>query len=86
MNKFASAILLTGISAAIRVTCIGDSITEGGDKTLGSPSYCGMLPALLGSDYQVFNAGKSAMTMLKTGLENDGSPHSYWDTQAWIDA
>ena len=43
MKKFASAILMATLSNAIRVTCIGDSITEGGDSTVGSPSYCGML-------------------------------------------
>jgi acyl-CoA thioesterase-1 len=68
-------------SGPIRVTCIGDSITEGGGcQTHG---YVPVLQEYLGSGYNFTNAGKSSMTMLKQGLCNDLSPCSYWDTEAW---
>ena len=67
-----------------RVTCIGDSITEGGGCELGS--YVDTLQDILGHQYSVFNAGVSSMTMLKQGLCNDLSPCSYWDTNAWSEA
>ena len=71
--------MIVGGLLAIKLTCIGDSITAGGDWTVGTPSYCGMLPELLGAGYSVLNAGNGGKTMLKDGLENDGSHASYWD-------
>ena len=70
----------------IKITCIGDSITEGGDWQVGGVSYCDKLPGILGEGYEVLNAGCSAHTMFKDGLENDGSHVSYWDSKQWIDA
>lgn len=55
-------------SAATKVACVGDSITEG--SGLGSPtteSYPARLQRLLGSDYQVRNFGVSGRTLLRQG-------------------
>ena len=79
MNKLASSLLITFAAAQIRVTCIGDSITAGGDWTVGGVSYCDKMKDLLGPDYLVLNAGNGGKTMFKDGLENDGSHASYWD-------
>jgi len=73
----------------IRVTCIGDSITQGGGCV--PSSYTDVLQDMLGSDYAVFNAGASGQTMLKKGEcnVNAGDPPSqygdcsYWHTDAW---
>lgn len=65
----------------IRVTCIGDSITEGGGCVPGS--YTDVLQSMLGANYEVINAGKSSQTMLKKGLCNDLTPCSYWNTDSW---
>jgi alpha-L-fucosidase 2 len=67
-----------------RVTCIGDSITQGGGCV--SESYVDVLGSILGGSYEVLNAGVSSMTMLKKGLCNDLTPCSYWDTDAWQNA
>lgn len=68
--------------SAVRVTCIGDSITEGG--ACGSSGYVPVLAGLLGSDYNVTNAGASGMTQLKHGQCGDyPSTCSYWYTDAW---
>lgn len=69
------------VEGIIRVTCIGDSITEGG--ACGAPGYVPPLQKLLGKDFNVTNAGKSSLTMLKRGLCNDLSPCSYWDSDGW---
>jgi acyl-CoA thioesterase-1 len=74
-------LFLASVRGEIRVTCIGDSITEGG--ACGSPGYVPLLQYYLGDEYVVTNAGKSSMTMLKKGLCNDQSPCSYWDTDSW---
>jgi lysophospholipase L1-like esterase len=81
---FFIALVLTALlvtSETIRVTNIGDSITEGGG--CAPDSYVDILRNILGSGYEVTNAGKSSMTMLKKGLCNDLTPCSYWDTDAW---
>lgn len=88
MNSLLFAVIallqIASTVAVIRVTCIGDSITEGGGCDLGT--YVDSLQDILGHKYSVFNAGKSSMTMLKQGLCNDLSPCSYWDTDAWVEA
>jgi acyl-CoA thioesterase I len=73
--------IICNSQGAVRVTCIGDSITEGG--ACNANGYVPVLQSLLGSDYNVTNAGKSSMTQLKKGLCNDLSPCSYWNTNAW---
>ncbi len=66
----------------IKVTTIGDSITEGGG--CDSETYVDILRELLGDKYSVFNAGKSSQTMLKKGLCNDYTPCSYWNTGIYM--
>jgi lysophospholipase L1-like esterase len=68
-------------TATIRVTCIGDSITEGG--ACNSNGYVPILQNYLGGDYLITNAGRSSQTQLKRGLCNDLTPCSYWNTSAW---
>jgi acyl-CoA thioesterase-1 len=65
----------------IRVTCIGDSITEGGGCL--SESYTDVLQSKLGGSYSVLNAGVSGRTMLKKGLLDGYTPFSYWDSSGW---
>lgn len=86
MMLFSKLLLLlatfcVSIKAIVRVTCIGDSITEGG--ACGAPGYVPPLQKLLGNDFNVTNAGKSGLTLLKHGLCNDLSPCSYWDSDGW---
>ena len=80
MIKWFIACLATSsvVARKFRLTAVGDSITEGGGCT--DSSYVDVLGAMLGEEYEVFNAGKSSMTMLKRGLCNDLTPCSYWDT------
>lgn len=68
----------------VRITCIGDSITEGG--ACNTVSYTQSLQTLYGSDAVITNAGVSSQTMLKKGLCNDLTPCSYWNTHGWSDA
>jgi acyl-CoA thioesterase-1 len=87
---------LASVLAGIRVTCIGDSITEGGGCV--AERYTDVLQKKLDAygkhTYQVFNAGKSSQTMLRMGKCNtkkDQPPSqygncSYWNTEAWQDA
>ncbi len=76
----------------VRVTMIGDSITEGGGCGLGT--YVTILESMLGELYTVQNCGKSSQTMLKLGKCNTktGNPPadigscSYWNTDSWTQA
>lgn len=74
-------------SGNIRVTCIGDSITEGG--SCGAVSYTYALQDILGDGYTVTNCGVSGMTMLKKGLcgdpvyGNQAGACSWWNTWAY---
>ena len=53
---------------AVRVACIGDSITEGfGIDLSGSFGYPALLQQMLGDGYQVRNYGISARTLLSSG-------------------
>jgi lysophospholipase L1-like esterase len=66
----------------LRITCIGDSITEGG--ACNSTSYTNNLQDLFGTENALItNTGLSSQTMLKKGLCNDLTPCSYWDTENW---
>lgn len=68
MKKTAFIIILLSVvnslTAQIKVTCIGDSITEGWKD---NPSYVPTLQTLLGIDYTVENNGKSGATLLQNG-------------------
>ncbi|MBQ9215392.1 MAG: alpha/beta hydrolase fold domain-containing protein [Prevotella sp.] len=66
---------------AIKVACIGNSITEGfGIEMPSQYSYPAQLQQLLGKDYLVKNFGLSARTMLNKG------DVPYMNEQAWKDA
>ena len=66
---------------AIRVACIGNSITHGsGIDMQEQRGYPAQLQQLLGSDYYVKNYGVGARTMLNNG------DHPYMNEMAWRDA
>ena len=66
---------------AIRVACIGNSITDGHGIDLAPRNgYPAQLQRLLGNDYCVKNFGVSARTMLNKG------DYPYMNEQAWRDA
>ena len=68
-------------SDAIRVACIGNSITEGfGIDMCGAYGYPAELQKVLGKDYWVKNFGVSARTMLNKG------DYPYMNELAWQDA
>ncbi len=60
-----------GVTAQIKVACIGNSITSGYQST--GVSYVPKLQALLGSGYILQNDGVSGTTLLKKG------DNSYWN-------
>jgi len=64
---------ISAYSQAIKVACIGDSVTYGhGIENKEENSYPAQLQQLLGSNYVVKNFGHSGATMLKNGHK------SYW--------
>jgi lysophospholipase L1-like esterase len=66
---------------AIRVACIGNSITDGhGIDMATAYGYPAQLQQLLGKDYWVKNFGVSARTMLNKG------DYPYMNEMAWKDA
>ncbi len=68
-------------NGAIRVACIGNSITDGMGIDMASIfGYPAQLQRLLGSNYEVKNFGVSGRTMLQKG------DHPYMIEQAWKDA
>lgn len=80
--KFISAIVLlsnllsinSNAATPIRVVCVGNSITEGsGLSNAASEAYPVLLKNLLGSNYEVMNAGVGGKTMFKRA-----SAATYW--------
>ncbi len=66
---------------AVRVACIGNSITDGhGIDMSGMRGYPSQLQRLLGDNYVVKNYGRSARTMLQKG------DNPYMKERAWRDA
>ena len=66
---------------AIRVACIGNSITDGhGIEMAPQRGYPALLQQLLGDDYKVKNFGVSSRTMLNKG------DYPYMNELAWRDA
>lgn len=66
---------------AVRVACIGNSITDGmGIDMASQRGYPAQLQQLLGNGYDVRNFGVSGRTMLQHG------DHPYMKEQAWKDA
>ena len=73
--------LLMAQKAAIKIACIGDSVTAGyllGNA--GSESYPSQLQALMGESYQIGNFGNSGATLLKNGHK------PYYKTKEFADA
>ena len=55
-------------SGAIKISCVGDSITYGlGVSSHRDQAWASLLPGLLGDDYQTVNYGLSNRTLLSTG-------------------
>ena len=80
-------LLALGVAGAAKtkVTCIGDSITEGAGCA-NYISYVSNLQTLLGEQFEVVNAGASSQTQLKNGLcfaPPATDKCSYRDTDAW---
>jgi lysophospholipase L1-like esterase len=66
---------------AVKVACIGNSITDGHEIDFAPANgYPAQLQKLLGNDYSVKNFGVSGRTMLNKG------DHPYMNEQAWKDA
>lgn len=73
--------LQTPKANAIRVACIGDSITDGhGIDMSDFNAYPAQLQKLLGSDYFVKNFGRSARTLMRSG------DNPYTNERAWKEA
>lgn len=64
---------------AVKVACVGDSITQGSGAEPGK-SYPAQLQGLLGDKWKVGNFGVSGRTLLKKG------DHPYWIEKAYKDA
>ncbi|NJM24424.1 MAG: hypothetical protein HC859_01760 [Bacteroidia bacterium] len=62
----------TGATAAVKVACVGNSITEGSNIEVGK-RYPEQLQGLLGSGYEVRNYGLSGRTLLKKGDRHTGT-------------
>jgi Lysophospholipase L1 and related esterases len=62
------AFALLASSCAVKVACVGDSITEGAGLACQSQTgYPVVLNKLLGKHYRVLNSGRSATTLQKKG-------------------
>lgn len=73
--------LLPSCATQIRVACLGDSITRSGACL--QQSYVDVLKELLGSKYEVVNAGHRGAAMMQHGLLTRSSRLSYWNTSEW---
>ena len=63
-----SVLMFLASSCVVKVACVGDSITEGAGIARQSISaYPVVLDSLLGKNYVVLNAGRSAATLQKNG-------------------
>lgn len=74
-ERFKEAVLNELEDSKIRVTCVGDSITEGYGATNSANSYPSKLQSILGDDFAVYNAGVSA----KTVIRSDGNAYNKTD-------
>ncbi|GAB6011068.1 GDSL-type esterase/lipase family protein [Viscerimonas tarda] len=78
---FAFCLMASVNAKVIRITCVGNSITEGAKlKNPKEESYPAQLQALLGKNYIVSNFGVSGRTMLRKG----NLP--YWEVARYQDA
>ena len=63
----------------LRVSCVGDSITEGtGLSNPSQDSYPAQLSSMLGTGWEVGNFGKKSATVLKSGTT------PYWNTSKFV--
>jgi len=63
----------------LRVSCVGDSITEGtGLNNPSQDSYPAQLSSMLGAGWEVGNFGKKSATVLKNGTT------PYWNTSKYV--
>lgn len=76
-----SSLLSWAADEAVKVACVGDSITYGaGIKDRAKNSYPVQLQSLLGDSHQVRNFGNSGSTLLKSGDK------PYWEQREFKDA
>jgi lysophospholipase L1-like esterase len=62
-----------------RISCVGDSITEGtGLSNPSQESYPAQLASMLGTGWEVGNFGKKSATVLKSGTT------PYWNTSTFV--
>lgn len=64
---FLANLSIAATSGAVRVACLGDSITAGARGKGGIESYPAQLQRLLGSSYDVQNFGLGGATLIKRG-------------------
>lgn len=65
---FIAVVVIGNASGAIKIACVGDSITEGfGTGNASVESYPAVLQSLLGSSYDVHNFGRSGACVLRSG-------------------
>ena len=89
LRRHLAALALVGAAdAAVRVACLGDSITKGGhgsdeDDDDHADSYPEFLGALLGDGYDVRNYGSSGKTAADYGTDES---NPYRETPNWDDA
>ncbi|KAH8072511.1 GDSL-like Lipase/Acylhydrolase [Aureococcus anophagefferens] len=89
LRRHLAALALVGAAdAAVRVACLGDSITKGGhgsdeDDDDHADSYPEFLGALLGDGYDVRNYGSSGKTAADYGTDES---NPYRETSNWDDA
>ena len=89
-QQLREAVLRYDPTAALRVACVGDSITYGyrGGLRRSANAYPVLLRELLsGSRYSVANLGNSGKTASKQGRDGGipGSPASYWKTSEFAE-
>jgi len=73
--------------SAIKVACIGDSITYGvGAIEEGHPgaTYPAVLQTLLGGSYEVGNFGASGSTLLRRGSLGNGAADAYVNREQFV--
>jgi lysophospholipase L1-like esterase len=77
-----SSIVLMSTGFALRVGCIGDSITAG-TCSWATHGYPAVLQRLLGEGFQVKNFGSSGKTLMRHGGPGNAS---YWSQSTWTAA
>lgn len=68
---------LTTLPVPVKITCVGNSITEGYGNSSQDKAWPAQLNNLLGGNYYVLNCGKSGHTMCKN------TDYPYWGTDQY---